>query len=244
MRHKRQNPVKVKKLELQYSRSLSNIAAHVAHMIEGFTYGIALADIDNLAIQGMMNRYIDSLIPWATKTAVDFITATGIQDEKAWQARSNEISAEIKREIRETDTGVFMREMVKEQVELIKSIPKEAAERVHRLCIEGLENGTRSTEMINEIMRTGQVTRNRAKLIARTETARTASKFTQIRATQLGSEGYIWRTSKDSDVRSDHKRLEGQYFKWDSPPQHNDGHSYHPGCFCNCRCYPEVVLKD
>jgi hypothetical protein len=88
-----------------------------------------------------------------------------------------------------------MRELMAEQVDLITSLPIKAAQRVHKLTIEAMSDGTRAAEVAQEIMRTGHVTESRAKLIARTETSRTVTAMTQTRAEYVGSQGYIWRTA-------------------------------------------------
>jgi SPP1 gp7 family putative phage head morphogenesis protein len=114
---------------------------------------------------------------------------------------------------------------------------------VHELTLRGLENSSRASEIVAEIKRTGDVSIGRAKLIARTETSRTASVMTQARAQRIGSTGYIWRTAHDSDVRGSHKHMNGEFVRWDSPPTLDDM-TGHAGCLPNCRCYPEPVIPD
>jgi SPP1 gp7 family putative phage head morphogenesis protein len=89
------------------------------------------------------------------------------------------------------------------------------------------------------------MTRNRATLIARTETAKTASAFVQARAKYIGADTYIWRTVRDADVRPAHKRLEGTVHSWDAPPiAEEGGQRHHPGEFPNCRCFSEPRIDD
>lgn len=166
------------------------------------------------------------------------------RDSQTWMELSGELSKALRDEIRNAPTGELMREMLAEQVTLIKSLPLEAAQRVHDLTLKGIEDGTRAKEIAKEIARSGEVSMNRANLIARTEVARTASKLTEARATHIGSEGYIWRTSKDSDVRHSHKEMEGKYVRWDTPPKLSDGTVTHAGQIYNCRCYPEPVIPE
>ena len=110
---------------------------------------------------------------------------------------------------------------------------------------ESMTTGTRAKETVAEILKTGEVTRSRAMLIARTETGRASTAMTEARAQYLGSEGYIWRTAKDGDVRKEHKKLEGKFFRWSEPPvSGSSGERSHPGAIYNCRCYPEVVIPE
>jgi SPP1 gp7 family putative phage head morphogenesis protein len=105
-------------------------------------------------------------------------------------------------------------------------------------------SGRRASEIQKDILETGKVTESRAKLIARTEIARTAAGLTMARAKFVGSTHYVWRTSDDPDVRSSHKKMNGAVIPWDSPPQVEPGKRYHAGMFPNCRCYPEPILTD
>lgn len=154
------------------------------------------------------------------------------------------MSRGLRREIQTAPTGELFQALLNEQVTLIKSLPLEAAQRVHELTIKGLEDSTRASEIAKEIARSGEVAMSRANLIARTEVARTASTLTQSRAEHVGSEGYIWRTSDDSDVRHSHKQMNGKFVRWDSPPTLSDGTTTHAGQIYNCRCYPEPVLPE
>lgn len=168
------------------------------------------------------------------------------RDEAAWAEYTRELSRALRTEIRTAPTGAAMQALLAEQVTLIKSIPLDAAQRVHRLTLEGIENSTRASVISKEIQRSGAVAESRADLIARTEVARTASTLTEARALHVGSEGYIWRTSDDSDVREDHRELEGKFIRWDSPPiaDKRTGRRAHAGCIYGCRCYPEPVIPE
>lgn len=195
-------------------------------------------------ITDLLTKYAEFLVPWATRTAATMLADVSARDAQTWMELSGELSKALRDEIRNAPTGELMREMLAEQVTLIKSLPLEAAQRVHDLTLKGIEDGTRAKEIAKEIARSGEVSMNRANLIARTEVARTASKLTEARATHIGSEGYIWRTSKDSDVRHSHKEMEGKYVRWDTPPKLSDGTVTHAGQIYNCRCYPEPVIPE
>ena len=126
------------------------------------------------------------------------------------------------------------------------SLPLDAAQRVHELTTGALYEGARANEIAAEIMKTGEVTRSRANLIARTEVGRSATTLTQARAESVGSVGYIWRTARDYDVRQRHKELEGTFHAWNDPPVATDPGQRpiraHAGSIFNCRCYAEPVL--
>lgn len=92
--------------------------------------------------------------------------------------------------------------------------------------------------------RSTQVAVNRAKLIARTETARANAAFVQVRASSVGAKGYIWRTTMDGAERESHAEMNGEFVSYDSVPTLSDGTRGHAGTFPNCRCWQDPVLPE
>jgi len=241
MKHPSPRP-KLKSVERRYAGQLSKIADHVGMVVRAMSG----KPESSARIGGALAKYADALEVWAESAAARMLADVSASDERAWRERSAEIGRRLAREIAEAPTGDLMRAKLAEQVTLIKSIPLGAAQRVHELTLKALEDGTRAGEVAAEIMRTGEVARSRAVLIARTEVARTASVLMQARAEHVGSEGYIWETAGDSAVRDDHAELDGRYFRWDSPPiaDKRTGARAHPGGIYNCRCVASPVIPE
>lgn len=194
-----------------------------------------------------LDNYAELIGPWAESVASYMLADVSRRNEAAWKSHGNEIGRSLRQEIQQTPLGGVFRGLLDEQVGLIKSLPRQAAQRVQHLVQEGMVKGTRSTTIAKEILTTGKVTESRARLIARTEVSRATVTLTQARAHAIGSKGYIWRTVRDGDVRPDHKAMEGKYVAWDNPPSFPSEPTlgaYHAGCGPNCRCYPEPVLPD
>lgn len=146
---------------------------------------------------------------------------------------------------------------VAKNVELIKSIPSDYFAKIQEMVISS-SLGQKKFEggLVQAIQDLTHVTRNRAKLIARDQSAKAVSTFTQMRYENLGCRRYIWRNSQDrrvagnpnglypdpdprSKVHGNHWKREGKIFEWDNPPP--DGH---PGMGINCRCYAEPIFDD
>lgn len=235
--------MKAARAERIYARQLSRLAEHVGHIITGFAPDGA---VQIPTLSDMLRKYAEALTPWAVSTAQAMLEEVNQRDLAAWKSLSAELSDGLRRELASAPTGEIMRRLLADQVGLIKSIPIDAAQRVHDLTLKGLEDGARASEVAAEIMRSGEVARSRAMTIARTEVARAATTLTQARAEHAGSTHYVWMTSKDSTVRADHKRLSGLVFAWNDPPVADirSGARAHPGCIYNCRCWAKPVLGE
>jgi len=241
---KKRNPVNLRKIEREYSRSLRRVADQVGLLIgafKNFDYQASLKISDSL------RRYADILTVWATETAKSMLSQVDRKDQAMWMEISKDLSKGLQEEIKNAPTGQAMKALLDEQVTLIKSIPLAAAERVHKLAIEATESGVRANEVAEMIRQSTQVSISKANTIARTEVSRASSALTQARATHIGSDGYIWRTTGDTDVRESHKKMNGKFVPWNEPPALLEGNKIyhaHAGQIFNCRCYPEPVLPE
>lgn len=232
---------KVRAAENDYGRRLRQVAKHIEDLVRAF----AGADMDLAHLEQLLHRYSSLIEPWARAVAARFVAEVGRRDEQAWFRLSKKMSRDLRREILEAPTGWTMRQHLEEQVSLIQSLPLKAAERVHEIAVGNIYTGERYGSLIEHIMETGRVTRNRATMIARTETARVSSSLTMARAQHIGSPGYIWRTVRDGRVRKSHREMEGQFVRWDSPPEIDPGvPPYHAGQIWNCRCFAEISVPD
>jgi SPP1 gp7 family putative phage head morphogenesis protein len=233
---------RARRTESEFAAKLRKIAKHIADIVRGFPIGLP----DSLPlVERALSDYSRLIEPWARAVATAMLEDVSRRDAKAWAEYTAGMSVALRREIERAPTGATLRQLLGEQVFLIKSIPIEAAQRVHELTLEGQISGARFGEIVPEIMRTEEVTRSRATLIARTETARTASALTQARAEHIGSTHYQWLTAGDSDVRPSHRALNGKVFAWSSPPICDPpDHRAHPGQIWNCRCVPLPIIPE
>lgn len=228
--------------ERRYASQLRKIANEIGRIVNTYPPG---DPVYLSRIQKTLGAYAELITPWALETARAVVNEVDFLDAKAWAQAAKKMGIALKEELATAPLAAMKADLVKEQVRLITSLPTEAAVRVHRLTMEGLADSTRFKTIADQIAESGKVAASRATLIARTETARTASALTMARAQHIGSDGYIWRTVGDSDVRPRHRKLSGKFFAWDNPPVAGEnGEKAHAGMIYNCRCYPEPVIPE
>lgn len=230
---------RAKKLEKGYRAQLRKIARHVGDIAQAHDAATSLG-IER--IRSGMLQYAIRLEPWADSVANRMIAEIAAADREAWRRTSEIVGRLLHKEIQGAPTGRVLQDSLSRQVELIKSLPIEAAERVHKLTTEGMSEGRRTSAIAADILASGEVTRSRADLIARTEVSRTATELTKARAEHIGSTHFIWRCVHDGSTRPSHRALDGKTFRWDQPPECDRGHHALPGGIWNCRCYPEPVI--
>lgn len=128
---------------------------------------------------------------------------------------------------------------VERNAALIKDVPEQSAARIETKLRTGIERGDSIAKLTAEVQAELKIARNRAKLIARDQTNKFIGKLTELRQTSVGVTEYVWSTSQDERVRSEHAARNGRMFKWSDPPF--DGH---PGEPIQCRCRAIPVLDD
>lgn len=240
-RKKPRAPVRARRAEREYMAALEQLGRQVGRMVAPYT----LAELPQAApsIAQMMRAYSEALTPWALRTARRMLEDVNAEGARHWNALTREMGLELRQQLRNAPMGEAVRDLLGLQVELIKSIPLDVAERVQRIALESVENASRASELAKEIMRSSEVSASRARLIARTETSRAVTSLAQVRAQAVGSPGYIWRTSEDGDVRKSHREMANKFVAWGQPPT-LDNLTGHAGCLPNCRCWADAVLPE
>lgn len=239
---KRARWTKAHKAEHAYASSLRAVAKQIGAIVKGMAPNGVLTKPEGLVAS--LIGYANVIEPWARSVSGLMLADVARRDKLMWKQHSKEMGSQL-RSLLTSDAPVSqaLAGLQDSQVALIKSLPLEAAERVHELSLQSLLESRRASEVAAEILRTEDVTESKARLIARTEVARASSNLVQARSQYAGSDGYIWRTSGDSDVRDSHRKMEGKYVRWASPPT-LDNLTGHAGTLPNCRCFADPVFPD
>lgn len=129
---------------------------------------------------------------------------------------------------------------IKNNVSLIKSISDEHFKRIEQTMFRDIQAGKLTRDIQKDIQKTYNVTRSRAALIARDQTAKFNGNLTKLRHQEVGVKKYKWSTSGDERVRESHRAKNGKIFSWDNPPSDTG----HPGEDYQCRCAAIPVFDD
>nr|WP_227511095.1 phage minor head protein [Klebsiella aerogenes] len=182
---------------------------------------------------------------WTEVVAKKMFLQVEREEWQQWRSVSEEIGAGLRDVVGNTPVGQVAQDIVYRQIQLMKSLPLESADRVRDIqtrAIEAMVNGERPDQLYEMIMQTGGVAASRAKMIARTEIGRATGALTQARALAVGSEGYWWRI-EGAGTRPSHRKMKDKFVRWDNPPT-LDGMTGHAGCLPNCKCWQDVQIPE
>lgn len=192
----------------------------------------------------------------AFSVARSMVTQLAAANARTWRqaamkgSKGRAIYNALKKELSNAQT---YRDIIRSNAQYITSVPGDIAERLTEKMSKGYEAGRRPSDLMKEVLAEWpQLTKSRAKLIARTEVSKASTELTHERCRSAGVKWYVWRNSEDERVRSSHRHINGAIIPWDDPPSPEEldprheqrpyGH-YHAGETFNCRCYPQALLE-
>lgn len=239
-------PIVPQRIENDYSRKLRKVAGIVGTIIDHHTIiekgndgaitRVALA----VGLNEVLRHYSASITPWAKSIASIMLKDVDKANAKYFLSLASQMSDKLKSD----QIGRVAKSLHDDQVTLITSLPLEAGQRAQQLARDAMSGGKRMDVVAEEIARSGEVTKSRANLIARTEIHKAYATFTQSRAQYVGANQYVWRTAGDEIVRESHAEMEGVVCSFEDPPTLSDGDTGNAGEFPNCRCYAEPIIGD
>ncbi len=191
---------------------------------------------------------------WAHEVAALMVTEIAHASGRNWReavARmrpGREMHAAIQQELRAGLGSVFT-PLVRANAEYIRSVPRDVAREFTEHIATQAMAGKRAATIAQELRDLyPHISRVKAQLIARTESAKTHTALEQARSERLGVRWYRWMTSHDERVRKSHRNMYHVLVAWDDPPspeelvgERNYGH-YPAGGTWNCRCGTYGVL--
>jgi SPP1 gp7 family putative phage head morphogenesis protein len=171
----------------------------------------------------LMSRSYE-LAEQGAKIAAQMVRWVNIENAKSWKhaSRQSQRSQFLYRLLQEElsgATGKRLHEIVRENADLITSIPYTAAAQLTNEIAAAQQAGARH-ETIARMMRERfpELTRNRIQLIARTESSKASTALTRARSEDLNLDWFEWKSAEDFRVRPAHKNLNGVLVSWHDLP--------------------------
>jgi SPP1 gp7 family putative phage head morphogenesis protein len=186
----------------------------------------------------------------ARQVARGMVAQAAKANERTWRLaahktmRGREIYRALQAEIERHGFAAELERIAARNAELIRSLPREVAERVTSRARVLHQEGARPAEIERELRRfAGHLSESKIRLIARTELSRAETDLSRERSENIGLTHYQWQTSEDQRVRQSHRAMDGVLVSWSDPPAPEKligepstlGH-YHAGQAPNCRC--------
>lgn len=173
----------------------------------------------------------------------------GADDERGLRYLGNATEEKVSTSVDEQLTRLFtipiataapsglVDDWVQRNAQLITSIPTQYLNEIEELINRGVREGAPIRQLRDTIRGRFGVTRSRASLIARDQTAKLTGAIARHRHQRYGIEEYVWSTSGDGRVRQAHADLDGTVQRYDTPPVADSrGNTGHPGELWQCRC--------
>lgn len=167
---------------------------------------------------------------------------------KSWAEKARELVG-IRGMVDDPGIGALTRAWSEANATLIGSVAQKYQADVARVVTEGVMSGRGSRVVAKDLEAAYGVNESRAKLIARTETAKLNGQVSQQRQTSIGISEYTWRTAGDERVRKSHRAMQGKICRWDDASVYREegsdawvarssigGYEGHPGSDFQCRC--------
>ena len=242
---------RIKSVEKEYLNSLLRLVKIFNKIAKssGSDQGKYVQAMRNFQNSSQYERYVYSAVK-------RMVTPLEVGNMKTWRQAAKKATqgrflySLLMDEIKQGKDKVIKNQII-ENASLIKTLPNDVAQKVVNDIAEASFKGMRA-ESIEKIIRdkTDQHARASARLIARTETAKTQSALTKVRCEELDLRWYVWRTAQDGNrVRKSHQLMEGVLVAWSNPPSPEalageiSVGNYHAGNIYNCRCYSEPLLE-
>lgn len=151
------------------------------------------------------------------------------------------LGIDLRAVVTQEDLAEYMRLAADRNASLITSLSDDIVKRVERVTYENYVAGNSVKTLREQLQKQLGIGDNRARLIARDQTAKLNSDLNKIRQQQAGVTSYSWMTSHDERVRARHKKLDGNVYKWGEPTGAEDG--LPPGQPIQCRCIARGVVE-
>lgn len=236
-------------LELDYYKRLKDLSLKINRSVIYWALARYNKSFDKNLSKQLAFEFNDLLTTWDKKTGdiAAFIAKKVTKETEKYvnfKFKSQGDDYDIKRRTK----------LIKDQLQatyernlsLIKTLPSEIIERYRSTFLNNI--GAFDREALFKQARTFVgISNRRARTIARDQTQKAVSNYTQARAKSLGFEYYKWETAHDERVskgKGGHDKLNDRIYRYDNATAVIDsyGTKGHPSLRVNCRCTAVAII--
>lgn len=237
------------------SKQFKKLGAKYSIMKRGWTFDTNPANLQIAAANAndRLQKFTQEII-----TSLDSIDVKRMTENSALPARYLKSTEAMNRDFEKTVKKISIKpKFTKEQAEIISEEYSENLDRyikgwteqnilkLREKVMSRVSAGGRAEGLAKTIETAYQVSRDKAKFLARQETSLLMSKFREERYKGIGITKYKWSGADDERERPDHKLLNNKVFRWDDPPITNreTGARNNPGEDYGCRCIAVPIVE-
>ncbi|HHR5956419.1 TPA: phage minor head protein [Providencia alcalifaciens] len=258
-RNRRIRPIKQsKRTEVWYRERLNSVIDEMSQVIIAELENPTLNDATNtppLSITAKLSRAIQkvasmSIAELATRLSLGLVNRANQQNkDRLLKTYKNAFDIDLSGLLSDEAIRDDMARAVKENVDLIKSIQTDFINDIGEKVFSNLAGGGRHENLVSLIKERGNISKSRAKFIARDQTAKLNAALNESRHRSLGLDLYEWGGTGDERERESHLKLNGKLCKYSDPTVYSDdggktwkkrksigAYEGAPGTDFQCRC--------
>ncbi len=230
----------------QYPFSIEKYYASVLLRRCQYLYDLLISEIDKsiIRLDAEVSLFFSALMS-KINSVRDFVSRTAFKGTNELRRIGREVDRFVSRQVERTTristikNSYSVEGWVSNNVSLIKSIDSRFFDDVANQIIKAHQNGTLESDLSSILEKRFQVSKNRARVIARDQIGKLNGNITTYRHQSMGIRQYIWLTSGKENVRPANRARNGKIFEYGNPP--SDGN---PGEQIQCQCTAIAVLSS
>jgi SPP1 gp7 family putative phage head morphogenesis protein len=223
------NKAKSEALQQRLTKQLDNMVGKTSVLVK------------NMTIQSMGVSTMDRVSKEFKRTIRKNVAVQPKLDEVGLEKISKDYLTTIDLPIRKKLLREFEEGATKSIENFEQDIVEKLRSKLQSIILDGRSRDTVKKTIMAEL----NISKTRAKFIARQETALLTTKFKKSQYQQYGINQYKWVTVGDHKVRERHNELDGEIIDWDRPPvvDEKTGRTAHAGEDFNCRCQAFPIVS-
>lgn len=151
------------------------------------------------------------------------------------------LGVDLKAVVNQDDLASLLENVAQRNAALITNLSDDTVNRISQTVLNHVVEGGSVKDLTAKLRKEYLFSSNRAKLIARDQTAKLNADLNRFRHEQAGITKYTWRTSEDERVRPRHRILNNVVYEYGQPTGAEEG--LPPGKPIRCRCIAQAIVE-